>query len=466
MSPVVGHAERLVSPDCPSRDFMILAKIPVAPSDTLLGRLQRGTGAGYLDALAADRSCARDALAAAVRLDWRWDRQLDSRTWYYAQLATHLGFSSGDIEALILSTVDHDPDDLADAVAVGVLCQLACFGDASAATRLIEYVRYGLSLEGPMLWCSDHGSDTDVDLLYRALDSRIPSRAALARDTAFDDLGWLRHLLEMLTVRDDRFQRFVRMVDSIERRPAREWHDEAPATQDVLTPGMTFEEGCRAFLAASRLHGRDYRDAMAWLARQFAPSHADFLVECIFSEHADRSVPRLADLAPLLPVESWADVTRRALADGRAGPRRAAVGLLTRSTRPDPELVRLCLRSAVARNDMYPACDMLDIVARDGMSQLVPDVEVAYHDVTYSFYARRKAVEILVRLAPSRFREQYARECLWDSEPVIMEIGCRHVDLDGLDVRPRLEFLRDACEPGPDEEPATIHRLARERLGY
>lgn len=455
---------------------MILDKFPAAPADTLLGRLQRGTGAGYLQALAAGEDVARVALEGAIRLDWRWDQQLDSRSWYYACLAVRLSIPSADVEKLILSTVDHDPQDSVDRVAVHVLGQLASWGDESAAERLIDYVRYGGSLDIPVSWCDGEGTAADLERLHAALGARFPNRAAVAKDTAnlpAWSLSYLEFYLESLAKRDDRFMRFGRLLESAKASRTTKNDDSPPPPAEPFPAGMTFEEGCQKFLSASWHAGpgieeatRRRREALEWLGGQFRPGHTDRLVDLLLAEHPESSVARLPELATLLPPEEWPAFTRRALADGRQGPRWAAMGLLERSERPDAELVQRCLRSALAANDMYPVCNMLDIVKRDRMVELVPAVEAAYHEATYSYGARLRAVETLERLVPDLFRERYARECLWDCEECIIEIGCRHVELDELDVRPRLEFLRDAFESDADEEPEGIHHLARNRLGY
>ena len=267
--------------------------------------------------------------------------------------------------------------------------------------------------------------------------------------------------------------RFGRLLEKAKASRAAKSDGSAPPPAEAFPAGMTFEEGCQRFLSASQQGWPSIRDAtrwrresLEWIHERFHQGDTDRLVQLLLAEHVDSSVARLADLATLLPIAEWPDFTRRALADGRAGPRWAAGGLLRRSERPDAELVQRCLSAALAANDMYPACDMLDIVKRERLVDLVPDVERAYRDATYSYGTRFGAVEILASLAPELFRERYARECLWDCEELIIEIGCRQVDLDDLDVRHRLEFLRDAFEGDADEKPKGIHLVARERLGY
>jgi hypothetical protein len=52
----------------------------VAPANSLKGRLQRGRGQGYLDALSAPSEEARAALLDCIVRDPRWDSQVESRS--------------------------------------------------------------------------------------------------------------------------------------------------------------------------------------------------------------------------------------------------------------------------------------------------------------------------------------------------------------------------------------------------
>lgn len=292
----------------------------------------------------------------------------------------------------------------------------------------------------------------------------------MAKDTA--RLSDFAFSLESLSKRDDRFLRFTRLIDSVKRSRTLQNTEPTPNTTELFPSGTTFEDGCRLFLSSARQYNlgfgakiRRRRDSVNWLGKQFSPAQAGWLMDFILADHPDPATARLPDLATILPSEEWPVFIQRALADGREGPRLAASGLLERSEHPDRTFVQCCRRSAIAANDMYPACAMLDVLKRFRMIDLVPEVELAYRDATYSYGGRLRAVETLEALAPSLFCERYARECLWDCEQLIIEIGCRHVDLDALDVRPRLEFLCDAFEDDPDEESQSFVQAARGRLG-
>jgi hypothetical protein len=64
----------------------------LANPTSLLGQLQRGRGQGYIRALEADRTEVHAALIQCITHDPRWDSQLESRAWYYAELMLRTNF--------------------------------------------------------------------------------------------------------------------------------------------------------------------------------------------------------------------------------------------------------------------------------------------------------------------------------------------------------------------------------------
>ncbi len=60
------------------------------PAGSTVGMLQRGRGAGWLRAV-ADVVAGRTALLECLHGDPRWDRQLESRSSYYATLSFEVG---------------------------------------------------------------------------------------------------------------------------------------------------------------------------------------------------------------------------------------------------------------------------------------------------------------------------------------------------------------------------------------
>lgn len=117
--------------------------LPYADSGTLRGQLQRGRGEGARRAL---RERAVDEVMACVRVDWRWDWQVDDRCGYLARLIRDLGIAIEPVVARLRGSAD--PNDWRDDshqfhVAVGILELLALGGDAAARQALLDYIRDG-----------------------------------------------------------------------------------------------------------------------------------------------------------------------------------------------------------------------------------------------------------------------------------------------------------------------------------
>ena len=64
----------------------------LAPASTTLGRLQRGRGEGWLELLRLEHGQAQEMLWECIVFDPRFDRQVESRAGYYADLAQLIGF--------------------------------------------------------------------------------------------------------------------------------------------------------------------------------------------------------------------------------------------------------------------------------------------------------------------------------------------------------------------------------------
>lgn len=116
-----------------------------APPDSLLGKLQRGRGAGYREALVTPGA---DALVLqCITHEPRWDRQMEERAEYYARLVVELGIPVGAIP------LDLDDPDVLLGPAFGVLVELSRGGSTEAAAALHGYVAQA---DEPDWWVVDH----------------------------------------------------------------------------------------------------------------------------------------------------------------------------------------------------------------------------------------------------------------------------------------------------------------------
>src|SRR5690242_7913866 len=78
----------------------------IAAASTVKGRLQRGRGQGYLDAIASPTEEVRTDLLDCIVHDPRWDSQVEERAGYYAELAQRLSLETAAVAAHLFS-----PDD-------------------------------------------------------------------------------------------------------------------------------------------------------------------------------------------------------------------------------------------------------------------------------------------------------------------------------------------------------------------
>lgn len=154
-----------------------------AAPDSLLGRLQRGRGVGYREALTAPGA---DALVlTCIADDPRWDQQVEQRAEYYARLVTELGVPVGAI------TLDVDGPDGHFALAFDVLVELSRGGSTEAAAALHAYV---IQVQEPEWWVVDHlwreGGPAVRDGLAELVLARIDDVDLAGAVTLHDDGPW------------------------------------------------------------------------------------------------------------------------------------------------------------------------------------------------------------------------------------------------------------------------------------
>ena len=117
-------------------------RVPVlAASDTLLGMLQRGQGAGFLAALSLPPDEVHPHLVGCITCDPRWDYQLDTRSEHYGDLAIAVALGVEPIEKHLRH---HDGDEHGGLV-IPTLGRMAQWGHAGARDVLLEYVAYGMA---------------------------------------------------------------------------------------------------------------------------------------------------------------------------------------------------------------------------------------------------------------------------------------------------------------------------------
>jgi hypothetical protein len=125
----------------------------IAAASTVKGRLQRGRGQGYLDAVYAPSEQVRTDLLDCIVRDPRWDSQVEARAGYYAELAQRLSLDTAVVAAHLFSPDDdHIHDEDRTGLALQVLSGLARRGRQDAVAVLRRYIVEGWNWQ----WALEH----------------------------------------------------------------------------------------------------------------------------------------------------------------------------------------------------------------------------------------------------------------------------------------------------------------------
>jgi hypothetical protein len=464
----------------------------IALADTLLGQLQRGRGRGFMRALREDVSVVQPLLLDCVTHDPRWDRQIESRSDYYAALIMHTAMSLDPFDAYLHAlsgAAAGDPNDLV----LNTMCALATRGHAPAIATLRDYLDYGecwdIAFEA---LANTQGDPISMDEVSRVINQRFPDDDTL--DDELTSVGPGMHTQE----EPWRFLRQVnRRVDRIlsaheAKAEQRQQHqDQMKATLAGLsTPEL---------LAGA--NQSNYRLAAMALQKRVAATDLDLLLDVAQRDDrwqrfvAFRGLQRLAHPAALpvlraffessatrpgflqgpyygaavraitaLPADATLDLARTWFDAPDSPQRHVALEILeAHGTAADVPHVRDALIPSLRRdtpdtNECYMQCGMLEILARFPEAGPYPEVEIVFKEAGYS-RTRIYAAEVLAASDGQGFAHGLAVECLWDCEERVRLIGCNSVDLEMPDVRARLHAM--SRDPYEDED---VSSAARERL--
>ncbi|MBU6172290.1 MAG: hypothetical protein KGQ60_00705 [Planctomycetes bacterium] len=412
-------------------------------SDSLLGQLQRGRGAGYLKALAVPRDVAQNALLDAICYDWRFDRQLEKRAHYYAWLARDLRLPLELLDRHLRERDDRSIADRRSQMALAVLSIFAYWGSTFARQSLQEYVSYGFRLWDVLCHLEDDMDEALAGDIADRLFRRIPDPAKFAEECRVYD--WYFEP-EMLAPYWKQHSGLVWMQAMFTDK-ADEEHIET-ATQakiDFQDEALSVEEVFRRIAAGETCQEGHLKE---WIKANIRPNDIGMLLEIVtdetdhFSKLPGRSqVVRAAHTGlESLSAEVMLPFARESYKSPNRTLRRIAFKVLKgHGSEDDMRLMCSMMTPSLLANDMYQVCDIIEALRRfPGLG--ITELEEAFRGATYS-WARALAAESLRISASDLFRESYAFECLWDSEERIWCIGCQAVDLDNPLIRERVRFL-------------------------
>ncbi|WP_418058561.1 hypothetical protein [Pimelobacter simplex] len=355
------------------------------PADTTVGRLQRGRGAGWLEAAASGSGV--ELLLGCLTHEPRWDRQVESRADYYARLALRLavpvtaiaGGASGD-----------------EWIADEVVEAMARRGSAEAAHRT--------TLDPEDL---GHGA-TGAAHRGRPVPSVVPARA----DAPIDDLlgaTW-RGSFPKAVVHRLRTTRDQVEVDALRR-----------AAREVQHPGWR--------LATHALALRGDLTALDVVEGVLEEDESGLVRATAF-----RFVTALPPAASLPLARAWLAHT-----DGRGAV--ASSVLAEHAAIEDLPAVRAALAAA---DDYYAMSNLAKALGRLAEAGPFPELDEIYVHSAYS-YARARAVQAMAATDPT-FAERRAAECLWDCEESARVQGARFAPLERASVDRLRELADDDLE--------------------
>lgn len=406
---------------------------PWAPSDTLLGQLQRGRGLGARRAIAATgRRPVHTARAVydCVARDPRWDNQCEDRALYLARLVVDLALPVGPIadHLAAVGTVDWYDD-----LAVATLGCLARLGRDDAVPPLRRHVAEGHTWQAAFSELAGCGAaaldNLDEVLLDRADD---------------DDLAWLVALSD-----EAPWPRWRTQHPRVEAavRTQREARDRRPHRPDL---------------------GNQPRDALVAMIRQSGPG----------SRYAAAELSRRGDLVLLDLVEELCQGTTRPLGLVRAV-RALEDAALTRSrgwlasdapyadiglaviaahgTPADAPALVMTLERALSTEDWCGvAHHAASGVARLGTRAALPSLRALW-EYTPHDHLRREILPALVTLDATG-SAPYVSEALWDCDGAVRQFAAARAPLT-MYHRRRLARLRGEAPEEPEVRATAAHRL-------
>lgn len=424
-----------------------VAEVAVANASTLLGRLQRGRGQGYVDALAADRREAAAALSSCLISDPRTDHQVESRDEYYARLAVEIELDLAPIETFLLGPrpTGHGEDDWRDVLALHTLGSMGRLGREDAVGLLRRYIELGedwsTSLEA-LSW----PTLLNVEGLDRIVAKRASSVDELARNLPFDP----------------------------DREPWRTWRRTNERVAEAATRShlwQTQRERHRAELADKALVDLLREREVSALRRRVDDADKAALLDAAVGDDAQlrhdaievlgwQRDPRVLDAAEAelrrFPDREWPPnagwiAVFQLLKDGPIPRVRGWLGEAGRvgeiaehavaewPESGDEALLRAMAERFRDEDGLYRACDGVEALTKLRDSESAALFETIFEETTYS-YLRVRAARGLAVLSPS-FAAELAIECLWDCEDETVAVGCASASLASDAVREQMSRI-------------------------
>ncbi|MDQ2902788.1 MAG: hypothetical protein M3Y81_04450 [Chloroflexota bacterium] len=490
----------------------------IASADSLLGQLQRGRGMGFLRALREGATVSGPLLFHCMTYDPRWDRQLESRSDYYAALLLQLALPLDPFDAYLRVCAETDSGDARDAesIVLDSICALAVRGDLSAIAIMRAYLAYGYEWEDVFETLMEVSNPRlSVDEVSRIIDQRFPDD-----DTLDDELPWVGPGMHTRKEPWRSLRQVNPRVDHIlsrhEKEEEQRQHQQEMVQAELarLSTSELLALDVDSHMLQARLARLPTSELLALDVDLDADSHMAYLVARALQQHvtsadldlllqraqdgarwqrfvAFRGLQRLAHPAALpvlqaffespaarpgslygaavhaiaaLPSSATLDLARDWFDAPDGSHRHVALLILkAHAMATDVGRVRAALLPSLERDtwgtsECYMQGVMLEILARFPEPESYTDAEIVFKEAKYA-RTRVYAAQVLAASNRDRFAHSIALECLWDCEERVRVIGCNSVDLHVPEAAPRLQAM--AHDLHEDEE---VRCAAKERL--
>ena len=422
----------------------------IAAADSLLGKLQRGHGAGYLAARQEKPETIWPLLVECMTQDPRLDKQVESRDGFFAALVIETGM---ELKPLATHLYEHDDKDQSSwntPLTVTTLGSLAKRNYQNAVEILRDYVAWGNWWN----WAIDELVSTQTLEAWADLDEVFCQR--LGNDESIkEELAWFDPEAEPWNTWCKQNSRLNRLVGSLKKQAVNsaqhEKHDYSNLTVgDVL-----------------RLAGQDTRicgKLRKNIVHLVKPADFEFLLSQVSIAEPERSAVALAGLTKLANPnmfdwlrDFWANNPEMPPGGLRIRAEEAMLALPPSRTLPlarewinhsewhlrvlaeevlehhatldDVPLLREAIASALAddEDNIYRLCNLIEAFKHLPALGRIPEMECTFVEFRYS-YGRARAAEALLAIDKDFFVQTIAHECLWDCEETTRELACSTVN--------------------------------------
>jgi hypothetical protein len=431
-----------------------------AASDTLLGQLQRGRGSGYIGVLSVPKLEAEKLLVECICNDPRLDSQVESRSGYYASIASAIGLNLGLLADYLRENDDKDESSWNSPLTVDTLGELAKRGHGTASDIICDYVHWGQSWYRPLF--EDVMASLGADIKARiisAIEKRFPSDEELATAlewfsadsepgaTLAQNSERIKKNLQKTVKRDPRqlpsSEELASMTAKqlLDLADEKNWHKLNKVIANVVTPSDL--ELLKDNTSIDRPFVADV--AMAGLAKLATDDLFDWLREYWHSNPKMRGFIRrqVVKIMISLSTKLTLPLARERLFHEECHERFLAEEILeVHAEEADIPLLRRAIKQGLQddNENCYRLCNLTEAFGHLPDIGPVPELVDVFAEFRYS-YGRWEAAQAISVTNSSLFRERFASECLWDCEGRTRVLGARFAPTENDVARRRLDEI-------------------------